>query len=118
MREEIFFGDGAVKGGGRADFVALKSRNDPAQIVWSDAHISVRQHQDVVPRFPRQPRELVHFAVGAQMLCTDEKADTALGKFSDDLLNERDGRIACVIHGKQNLVVRVILLAEACEILV
>ncbi len=66
-----------------------------------------------MPRFVGKARKLVYFAIGAQIFCADQQANLPAGKLGDQPMNQRNGRVLDIIHGKQDFVVRIILPAEA-----
>src|SRR6267143_4075606 len=86
--------------------------------MWSHAYIAIGQYQQLVPRFAREPRQLVDFAVCAEMLGPHQQTDFALGKIRDDPPDQLHGGVGVAVDGEQDFVLRIILQAKTGEIFV
>ena len=104
--------------GDRADLRVAKRCRDRPQVARTDANISVRKDQQVVPGSACQSTELVDLVIGTDLLRRHHQANRQRGEIGDELADHGGGSVLLVRDPEQNFVFRIILTAEAGKIFV
>ncbi len=107
-----------VEAGHRANFRVGERRDDSPQVGRFGAHIAIVDDQIFVLRFVGEACELRDFVVGCDPAGAEQHTNLALREVAHHLLNHRQYWIGAVPHTKQNFVFRVVLPAEADQILI
>src|SRR5215471_517627 len=69
-----------------------------------------------MPRFPRKHCQSIDLAIRAKLFRGRKQTNPSCRKFRHDFPNPRQSWVTVTVHGKQDFVVRVVLLAEAYKI--
>ena len=107
-----------VEAGHRADFGIGQRRRHFAQIVRPHAHVAVADHQVFVRRLAYQARQLGDLVVGSVAARAEQHADGALREFPPQPVDQRRRRVLAIVDAKEQLVIRIVLPAEAGEVLI
>ena len=95
----------------------LQWRHQPAQVIRLNPHIAVTDDQVLVASLLHHSRKSRDLIVGSRPSGSNQNTDLRLGKIVPQPPEHRQSRIIGV-YTKQNFVVRIVLPAKACEILI
>ena len=105
----------AVEAGGEPHLLARERRDRAAEIVGTDADVGVGERQHRVLRVLHHVPEVRHLAVHARSVA-DRQHDVAMGEVALDLPDDVDGGIVRVGDAADDLVLGIVLAAEAREV--
>src|SRR2546430_9692162 len=112
MLRERFIVDGYVEAGHATHLLVTQWGDDRAQVVRLDPDVTVADDQKLALRFLHHPHQLGHLVVDSDAFGTKKQADSAFGEITYQFFQNRHRRVITISDAKNQLIVRIILLAE------
>ena len=100
-----------------SDLGVAEDRHNRAEVIGSHANVAVSDHEDVVCGFVRQPVKPAHFVVDCVAAGAEKQPNLAVRELLDQLFQQRQRGVAGV-NTEDDLILRIILAAEACVVFV
>jgi hypothetical protein len=107
-----------VKTADRTDRGIRKWGNHFPEVKQANTDVAITLHQKVVLRLVCEQNQVIHFAIGSDLPGTREEANPTMWKFFHQPFDQGDGRVGRIIHAKKNLILWIVLIAEAGKVFV
>ncbi len=104
--------------GDNADSGIVERCSDRREIAPIDAHVAVREDEDIVARRPEHVFEVCHLLIRGSDARTDDERDITGRQIANQGMSDRNGAVGPVVDAEHNLEDGVILLGKGAQIFI